>query len=192
MKAQRELSRKQPGSNNRARARREVARVHARITDRRRDHLHQVSTGLVRENQTVVIEDLQVRGMLANHSLACALGDASWSQFRTMLEYEAAWCGREVIVIDRGFPSSKTCPACGRLTAKKPLHVRTWACAGCNTTHVRDVNAAKNIKVAGLVASACGAGVRPQRETSRTGQSARKQEPSTARPKENPGLQDEE
>lgn len=181
-KAQREMSRKQMGSNNRDKARRKVARVHARITDRRRDHLHKVTTRLVRENQTVVIEDLNVRGLLRNGKLARAISDASWSEFRTMLEYKAAWYGREVIAIDQWFPSSKTCSSCGRLTKSMPLHVRTWTCPGCDTTHDRDVNAARNIVAAGLAVSACGAGVRPQRESSRTGQSAVKQEPSSASP----------
>ncbi|WP_211899375.1 RNA-guided endonuclease InsQ/TnpB family protein [Saccharopolyspora erythraea] len=187
-KAQRELARKQKGSNNRAKARRKVARVHARITDRRRDHLHKVTTRLVRDNQTVVIEDLNVRGMLGNGKLARAISDAAWSQFRTMLEYKAGWYGREVIAVDRWFPSSKTCSACGRLTERMPLNVRTWTCSGCNTAHDRDVNAAKSILAAGLAVSACGAGVRPQRETSRTGQSAGKQEPSGASRKGIPAL----
>ncbi len=166
-----------------------VARVHARITDRRTDHLHQVTTRLVRENQTVVIEDLQVRNMLANHSLARAISDASWSQSRSLVEYKAVWYGREVIVVDRWFPSSKTCSACGRLTEKMPLHLRTWTCADRGTSHDRDVNAACNILAAGLAVSACGAGVRPQRESSRTGQSATKQERSGASPKGIPALQ---
>ncbi|MHA6805963.1 RNA-guided endonuclease InsQ/TnpB family protein [Salinifilum ghardaiensis] len=191
-KAQRELSRKDTGSNNRARARRKVARVHARITDRRRDHLHKVTTRLVRENQTVVIEDLQVRTMLGNHSLARAISDASWSEFRTMLEYKAAWYGREVVAIDRWFPSSKTCSACGRRAGRMPLHIRTWTCAGCGATHDRDVNAASNIKAAGLAVSACGAGARPQREPSRTGQSVPKQELSGASRKGIPALQGRE
>ncbi|MHA6800203.1 RNA-guided endonuclease InsQ/TnpB family protein [Bounagaea algeriensis] len=188
-KAQRELSRKDKGSNNRAKARRKVARVHARITDRRKDHLHKVTTRLVRENQTVVIEDLQVRNMLGNHSLARAISDASWSEFRTMLEYKATWYGREVVAVDRWFPSSKTCSACGRLAEAMPLHLRTWTCSGCGTTHDRDVNAATNIKAAGLAVSACGAGVRPQRESSRTGQLAGKQELSGASRKGIPALQ---
>ncbi|MEV0056412.1 RNA-guided endonuclease TnpB family protein [Saccharopolyspora shandongensis] len=185
-KAQRELARKAKGSNNREKARRKVARVHARITDRRRDHLHKVTTRLVRDNQVVVIEDLSVRNMLGNHSLARAISDASWSEFRSMLEYKAQWYGREVIAVDRWFPSSKTCSACGKLTELLPLHARTWTCSGCGATHDRDVNAAKNIRAAGLAVSACGAGARPQRESSRTGRSATKQEPSAARPKSIP------
>ena len=179
-KAQRELARKDKGSNNRDKARRKVARVHARITDRRRDHLHKVTTRLVRENQTVVIEDLNVRGMLSNGKLARAISDASWSELRTMLEYKAAWYGREVIAVDQWFPSSKTCSACGRLAQSMPLNIREWTCDGCHARHDRDVNAARNILAAGLAVSACGAGVRPNRATSAT-QPAMKQETQPAK-----------
>ncbi|WP_203981676.1 RNA-guided endonuclease InsQ/TnpB family protein [Planosporangium flavigriseum] len=175
-RAQRNLSKKEKGSANRAKARLKVARVHARITDRRRDHLHKLTTRLVRENQTIVIEDLTVRNMVKNHTLARAISDAAWRQFRTMLEYKADWYGREVIAVDRWYPSSKLCSACGALADKMPLNVRTWTCR-CGTVHDRDVNAARNILAAGLAVSACGAGVRPQRESSRTGRPAVKQEP---------------
>ncbi|RPE27056.1 putative transposase [Streptomyces sp. Ag109_O5-1] len=173
-KAQRRLARKVKGDGaNRAKARRTVARVYARITDRRRDHLHKLTTRLVRENQTIVIEDLAVRNMVKNGSLARAISDAAWSDFRSMLEYKAQWYGREVIAIDRWFPSSKLCSVCGTLQDKMPLHVREWTC-DCGTIHDRDVNAAKNILAVGLTASVCGAGVRPQRSTP-GGQSAVKQ-----------------
>ncbi|WP_405622535.1 RNA-guided endonuclease InsQ/TnpB family protein [Streptomyces sp. NBC_00076] len=172
--AQRRLAKKTKGSNNQAKARRKAAKVHARIADRRRDGLHKLTTRLVRENQTLVIEDLTVRNMVKNRSLARAVSDAAWSQFRSMLEYKAAWYGREVIVVDRFFPSSKLCSTCGTLQDRMPLHVRTWTC-GCGTTHDRDVNAAKNLLAVGLTVTACGAGVRPQRRTP-GGQSATKQE----------------
>ena len=162
-KAQRNLSRKQKGSANREKARRKVARVHARIADRRRDFLHKLSTRIVRENQAVVIEDLSVRNMVRNHSLARAISDASWSELRRMLEYKAAWHGRTVIAVDRFYPSSKTCSACGVIAAKMPLSVREWTCAGCGASHDRDVNAAKVLVAAGLAVSACGDGVRPSR-----------------------------
>uniref|UniRef100_UPI00093F0B23 RNA-guided endonuclease InsQ/TnpB family protein n=1 Tax=Streptomyces kebangsaanensis TaxID=864058 RepID=UPI00093F0B23 len=178
-KAQRELSRKAKGSNNRAKARRRVARVHARIADRRRDFLHKLTTRLVRENQTVVIEDLTVRNLLRNGRLARAISDASWAELRSMLEYKCAWYGRELVVIDRWFPSSKLCGACGAVRETLPLNVREWTCA-CGATHDRDVNAARNILAAGLAASACGDGVRPQRESSRTGRSSAKQETQRA------------
>src|SRR5690606_6999233 len=178
-KAQRELSRKEKGSANREKARRRVAKVHARIADRRRDFLHKLSTRLVRENQTVVIEDLTVRNLVKNHSLARAISDASWRELRMMLEYKCAWYGRALVVIDRWFPSSKLCGACGTVAARMPLNVREWTC-DCGAVHDRDVNAAKNILAAGLAASACGDGVRPQRESSRTGRSSVKQEPQRA------------
>ncbi|WP_282695312.1 RNA-guided endonuclease TnpB family protein [Streptomyces sp. CC208A] len=174
-KAQRHLARKAKGDGaNRAKARRKVARIHARITDRRRDGLHKLTTRLVRENQTIVIEDLTVRNMVKNHTLARAISDASWSEFRSLLEYKAAWYGREVIAVDRFFPSSRLCSHCGTLQEKMPLSVRTWTCVSCGTTHDRDVNAARNLLAAGPAVSVCGAGVRPQRRTP-GGRSATKQ-----------------
>lgn len=159
-RAQRDLSRKAKGSNNRAKARRKLARIHARIADRRRDHLHKLTTRLVRENQTVVIEDLAVRNMVRNHSLARAISDASWFQLRAMLEYKCAWYGRELVTLDRWFPSSKLCGDCGAIVDRLPLNVREWTCP-CGATHDRDVNAARNILAAGLAVTACGDGVRP-------------------------------
>ena len=105
--AQRALSRKEKGSNNRAEAQKKVARIHARITDRRTDFLHKLSTRLIRENQAVAIEDLTVRTMVANHTPARAISDASWRQLRTMLEYKADWYGRDLLVVDRWFPSTR-------------------------------------------------------------------------------------
>jgi len=119
-RAQRNLSRRQKGSHNRAKARIKVARVHARIADRRRDHLQKLTTRLVRENQTIVIEDLAVRNMVKNHSLARAISDAAWRLFRTMVEYKAAWHGRNLVAVDRWFPSSKLCSTCGRLAETMP------------------------------------------------------------------------
>ncbi|MFE2569566.1 RNA-guided endonuclease InsQ/TnpB family protein [Streptomyces mirabilis] len=179
-KAQRRLAKKEEGSANRARARLKVAKVHARIADRRRDTLHKITTRLVRENQTIVIEDLTVRNLVKNHRLARAISDAAWSEFRSMLEYKAQWYGREVIAVDRWFPSSRLCSACGTLQGKMPLNVRTWTC-DCGTTHDRDVNAAHNLLAAGLAVTVCGAGARPQRSTPDR-QSATKQKPSRREP----------
>lgn len=162
-RAQRNLARKQKGSNNRDKARRKVARAYARITDRRRDFLHKLSTRIIDENQVVVIEDLSVRNMVRNHSLARAISDASWAQFRGMLEYKAEWYGREVIAIDRFYPSSKQCSACGAIRDSLPLSIREWECPRCGASHDRDVNAAQNILAAGLAVRACGDGVRPAR-----------------------------
>ncbi|MGI5321780.1 RNA-guided endonuclease InsQ/TnpB family protein [Actinomadura nitritigenes] len=151
-KAHKALSRKEKGSNNRARARLRVARIHARIADRRRDHLHKVTTRLVRENQALAIEDLTVRNMLQNHGLARAISDAAWSQLRSMLEYKCQWYGRDLMLVDRWFPSSKLCSTtgCSHMNEKMPLNVRSWTCPSCGTTHDRDVNAANNILAAGL------------------------------------------
>ena len=167
-RAQRQLARKQRGSANREKARRKVARVHARIADRRRDHLHKLSTRLVRENQAVVIEDLAVRNMLGNHSLARAVSDAGWRELRGMLEYKCQWYGRDLVAVDRWFPSSKVCSACGILREGLPLHLRKWTCR-CGTVHDRDVNAARNIRAAGLAVLACGDGVRPARAEAHAG-----------------------
>ena len=174
-KAQRDLSRKAPGSANRDKARRKVARKHAQIADRRRDFLHKLSTRLVRENQTVVIEDLAVRNLVKNHSLARATSDAAWAELRRMLEYKCAWYERNLVVVDRWFPSSKLCGNCGTAREKLPLNVREWTCE-CGSVHDRDVNAARNILAAGLAVSACGDGVRPHRDATRTGRSSAKQE----------------
>ncbi|MDQ0946207.1 transposase [Streptomyces phaeochromogenes] len=127
-----------------------------------------------------MIEDLTVRTMVKNRKLARAISDAAWSQFRSMLEYKAQWYGRNVVVVDRWFPSSKLCSTCGTLQDKMPLNVRTWTC-NCGTTHDRDVNAAQNLLAAGRAVQACGAGVRPQR-SSPGGQSAMKQEVSRREP----------
>ena len=173
--AQRRMARKAKGSANRAKARLKVARAHARIADRRRDFLHKLTTRLVRDNQAVVIEDLNVRGMLGNHHLARAISGAAWGDLRAMLEYKCDWYGRDLVVIDRWFPSSKTCSACGRTVARLPLGTREWACPSCGARHDRDINAAKNILAAGLAVAACGGGVRPK-PVSRRGQSPTKQE----------------
>jgi putative transposase len=163
VKAQRVLARKTEGSLNRAKARIRVARVHARIADRRRDLLHTLSTRLVRDNQTIVIEDLNVAGMVGNHSLARAIHDASWSAFRSMLEYKAAGCGRTVIAVSRWLPSTKTCSGCGQVKAAMSLRERVFHCDMCGLVLDRDVNAARNIVAAGRAVTACGAGVRPSR-----------------------------
>jgi putative transposase len=163
-KAQRTLSRKRKGSANHRKAKRRVARVYTRITDRRNDHLHKVTTRLVRENQAIVIEDLAIGNMMKNHRLARAVSDVSWRRLRSMLEYKSAWYGRELIVIDRWFPSTKLCSACGTVRRSLPLDVRSWRCP-CGAHHDRDVNAAINILAAGLADSnACGVDVSPQRK----------------------------
>lgn len=161
-RAQQNMNRKVEGSANREKARVRVAKIHARIADRRRDALHKLSTRLINENQVIVIEDLSVRNMIRNHSLARAISDASWSELRRQLEYKADWYGRDVIAIDRWYPSSKTCSDCGAIVEKLPMGIREWTCC-CGAVHDRDINAARTILAAGLAVAACGDGVRPPR-----------------------------
>jgi putative transposase len=163
---QRRLARCQKGSKNRAKVRAKVARAHARVTDARRDFLHKLSTRLVRENDQIAVEDLQVRNMVRNRHLARAISCTGWAGLRAMLEYKAQRAGRTVLVVDRWYPSSKTCSACGHLLAGLSLRTRTWRCPSCGARHDRDINAAKNILAAGLAAGAtestdaCGGTVR--------------------------------
>jgi putative transposase len=154
------MARKQRGSNNRAKARAKVARAHRKVAASRADFLHRTSTRLVRDHDVIVIEDLNVKGMVRNRRLAKAISDAGWGAFRSMLEYKAAKYGRRLIVIDRWYPSSKTCSACGHLLAELSLSTRAWCCPSCRTLHDRDVNAAKNILAAGRAVAACGGEVR--------------------------------
>jgi putative transposase len=175
-RVQKALSRKQKGSNNRHKARLKVARVHAQITDARTDFLHKLTTQLVRENQTIVIEDLAIKNMVKNHKLANAISDAAWGELTRQLTYKCQWYGRELVKIDRYFPSSKRCGNCGHIVEKLPLNIREWECPKCGTNHDRDLNAAKNILAAGLAVSVCGATVRPEERKSRKA-GAMKQKP---------------
>ncbi len=176
---QRRMARKQPESNNRAKAKAKIARAHTKVRDARADFLHRTSTRLVRDHDLIVIEDLNVTGMVRNRSLARVISDCGWGEFRRQLEYKTARAGRRLVVIDRWYPSSKTCSACGHLLAPLFLSTRHWTCPGCGTRHDRDVNAAKNILAAGRAVSACGADVSPQGSSLR--RSAVKQEAQPAR-----------
>ncbi|MFF0245677.1 RNA-guided endonuclease InsQ/TnpB family protein [Streptosporangium sandarakinum] len=169
-KAQQALSRKAKGSNNRKKAVVKVARAHARVADARRDFAHKLSAALIRDNQAIYVENLSVRG-LARTKLAESVHDAGWSQFTAMLEYKAARYGRTFAKIDRWFPSSKLCSACGTVQDKMPLNVRSWTCA-CGAAHDRDVNAAINILAAGRAdrRNACGDPVRPPLAVARVGE----------------------
>ncbi len=181
---QRRLARCQKGSANRSKAKAKVARAHRKVRAARTDFLHKASTRLFREHDVIVIEDLTVKNMVRNRSLAEAISDCGWGTFRSMVEYKAARTGRHVITIDRWYPSSKTCSACGHLLAKLSLSTRHWSCPSCGTRHDRDINAAKNILAAGLAVArsspgdACGADV--SHSGSPRVQSAVKQEPRPA------------
>ncbi|WP_149263718.1 RNA-guided endonuclease TnpB family protein [Actinomadura sp. K4S16] len=151
-KAQRHLSRKARGSKNWEKARHRVARAYGRISDRRLDFLHKLSTRLVRENQTLCIEDLHIRNMVKNRAMARVISDAAWHELRSLLAYKADWYGRRLVTVDRWYPSSKLCSTtgCDYINDTVPLGVRSWTCPACRAVHDRDVNAAKNILAAGL------------------------------------------
>jgi putative transposase len=154
-----------------------VAKVYAQIADARKDFLHKLTTQIIRENQTIVVEDLAVENMVKNHKLALAISDASWGELIRQLAYKCEWYGRELIKIDRGFPSSKRCGNCGHIVDKLPLNIREWKCPKCATNHDRDINASKNILAAGLAVSVCGATIRPEESKSRKA-GALKQKPN--------------
>ncbi|MBD2314013.1 IS200/IS605 family element transposase accessory protein TnpB [Desertifilum sp. FACHB-1129] len=191
--AQKALSRKQKGSRNREKARLKVARIQAGIANSRKDHLHKLTTRLIRENQTIAVESLVVKNMVKNHKLARAISDAGWGEMVRQLEYKVKWYGRDLVKVDRWFPSSKCCGNCGHVVERLPLSVREWDCPKCGTHHDRDVNAAGNILrqcglgvspsrttavAVGHTVSVCGATVRPEESKSWTA-GAKKQKPKS-------------
>ena len=149
-KAQRHLKRKQPGSNRQKKQRSKVARIHEKIVNKRKHLAHTVSAMLVNEYDVICLEDLNVAGMMKNHCLAKSIADAGWSMFKSFLEYKCNWYGKTLVIIDRFFPSSKTCSHCGHKEDKMGLDVREWTCSSCGTVHDRDINAARNILVRGF------------------------------------------
>ena len=150
-RAQKCLSRRQKGSSNWEKQRLKVARTHERVSDQRKDFLQKLSTALVRENQTICVEDLNVKGMVKNRRLARSISDVSWSKFLDMLEYKGAWYGARIIRVSRWYPSSQVYSECGYQNPKiKDLKVREWDCPVCHAHHDRDVNAARNILREGL------------------------------------------
>jgi putative transposase len=184
---QRRMARCQRGSMNRRKAKAKAARAHRKARNARQDFLHRASTSLVRNADTIVIEDLAVQNMVKNRSLSKAISDCGWGEFRRQLAYKCERAGRRLVVIDRWYPSSKTCSHCGHLLSELKLSTRHWTCPGCRTRHDRDINAAKNILAAGRAVArerpgdACGAGV--SRQGSSLPQPAAKQEA----PRSDPG-----
>jgi putative transposase len=164
-RAQKALSRKQKGSNNRHKARIKVAKIHAEISNARQDFLHKLTTRLVRENQTIAVEDLAVKNLVNHRKLDGSISDANCGELVRQLEYKCEWYGRTLVKLDRGFPNSKRCGHCGHVVEKLQLNVRSWVCPQCDTHHDRDVNVAKNILAAGLAVKVCGANVRPDKHT---------------------------
>ena len=153
---QRELSKKVKGSKNRAKAKLKVAKVHAKISDSRNDFNNKLTTKLIRENQAIAVESLNVKGMQKNHKLAKSIADLSWGDFFRKLEYKAEWYGRDLLEIDRWFPSSKRCNHCGHINNGLTLNDRNWECPSCKKILDRDINAAKNILTVGLAGLAFG------------------------------------
>ena len=160
-KYQKRLAKKQNGSKNRLKAKKKVARIHEKIANCRKDFTHKLTTTLINENQVICVENLAVKNMVKNPTLAKSISDANWGELVRQLEYKSGWYGRTVVAIDRWFPSSKRCSSCGYTLDKLDLATRQWACPECKTIHNRDVNAACNIKAAGLAVLACGETVNP-------------------------------
>lgn len=148
---QRKLSKKKKGSKNRNKQRIKLNIVHEKIVNQRNDFLHKTSTRLIKENQIICLEDLNVKGMVKNHKLAKAINDVSWNEFVRQNNYKALWHDRIIQKVDSYFPSSQLCNVCGyKNTEVKDLSIREWECPKCNTVHNRDENAAKNIKSEGM------------------------------------------
>lgn len=152
---------KQKGSNNWHKQRRKVARIYAKITDRRTDYLHKLTSRLVRENQVIVVETLRVQNMMKNRCLARSISDVGWGELVRQLGYKCEWYGRELVRIDQWYPSSQRCSDCGHVKGEMSLDVREWICPECGEEHDRDVNAAVNILRAGQARLASGDDVRP-------------------------------
>ena len=154
---QKQHSRKSKGSSTRERWRKRLAIQYEKVTNQRLDYLHKITSQLINENQVICIENLNVKGMIKNHKLAQAISDVSWGTLVQLLTYKCKWNSRELVVIDRFYPSSKTCSSCSHLMAEMSLNVREWTCPYCGTVHDRDINAAKNILIQGLnILSGCG------------------------------------
>ena len=151
IKAQRKLSKRVKGSNNRFKQQKKVFKLHEKIRNQRLDFLHKLSSKLINENQVICLEDLQVKNMVQNHCLAKSISDVSWSKFVELLKYKAEWYGRKLVQIDKFFPSSKMCSNCGNIKSDLKLEDRVYNCSSCGTTIDRDYNASLNILREGLI-----------------------------------------
>ena len=147
---QRQVSKSKKASKRRDKRKLKLAIIHQRIHNQRLDYLHKITKSITDENQVIVIEDLNVNGMMKNHHLAQAISDVSWHEFKRQLEYKCKWKGRQLVIIDRFFPSSKTCNNCGYINQELTLDVRQWTCPQCSCKLDRDLNASKNILQQGL------------------------------------------
>ena len=147
---QRQLSKKVKGGSSRNKQKIKLAKVHERITNVRKDYLHKVSTEIVKNHDIICVEDLAVKNIMKNHKLAQAFSDVSLGTFYSMLEYKCNWNDKQVVKIDRFFPSSKTCSNCGWINQDLPLNIREWSCVSCGENHDRDFNASQNILKQGL------------------------------------------
>lgn len=174
-KLQRTLARRKKGSGRYQRQRKKIARMHERIADARKDTLDKLTTRIVREHGTICVEDLNVRGMVKNHSLARSLSDASLGLFRRMLAYKSQRAGRKLVVADRFFPSSKLCHKCGYRLNTLPLSCRGWDCPSCKAHHDRDDNASQNLAnlAGGQLVTARGGSVRPHGASASGGKTRR-------------------
>jgi putative transposase len=182
-KAQKRLSKKTKGSNNRYKARVKTAKVQEKISRCREDFLHKLSRKLVDENQVIVLENLALKNRVKNKHLSKSISDAGWGMFCTMLKYKAEWEGKTYIEVNRFFPSSKTCHVCLHQVDQLPLDIRSWQCPNCQTVHDRDINASKNIRDEGLrilgvgrIPIASGERVRPSKGTAFTRHPSMKEE----------------
>jgi putative transposase len=149
-KLQRQLKNKVIGSSNYKKLQQKISKLHLHIANKRKDFLHKESRKLVNENQVIVLEDLNVKGMIKNKKLSRSIADVSWGMFKTFISYKAEWDNKKVVIIDRFFPSSKECNDCHEKNTLLSLSDREWVCPKCGTVHDRDINAAKNIKEEGI------------------------------------------
>ena len=154
-KLQKQLSRKQKGSNNRNKVRIKLAKVYKKINDKKQYYLHYVSNSLINENQVICMENLNVKGMIKNHKLAESILEMNFGEFRRIIEYKARWYNRKIVFVDRFYPSSKTCHNCGYINKELTLNDREWICPHCGELINRDYNAAQNILDEGLRIIGC-------------------------------------